>query len=93
MTEETKPKEEMTINPNLKVIVANGYYDLATLYFATIYTFNHHLSANRVNTKHPASRPLRLAADNLNDIIFLNMRGHLYHLRCQRDDLHKVLLT
>jgi carboxypeptidase C (cathepsin A) len=31
----------MTINPFLKVIVANGYYDLATPYFATIYTFDH----------------------------------------------------
>ena len=34
-------RKAMTINPNLKVIVANGYYDLATPYFATIYTFNH----------------------------------------------------
>jgi carboxypeptidase C (cathepsin A) len=28
-------------NPHLRVIVANGYYDLATPYFATEYTFNH----------------------------------------------------
>ena len=28
-------------NPNLKVIVCNGYYDLATPYFATQYTFDH----------------------------------------------------
>ncbi len=28
-------------NPHLKVFVANGYYDLATPYFATIYTFEH----------------------------------------------------
>lgn len=28
-------------NPYLKVFVANGYYDLATPYFATQYTFNH----------------------------------------------------
>jgi carboxypeptidase C (cathepsin A) len=34
-------RKAMTINPHLKVIVANGYYDLATPYFATIYTFNH----------------------------------------------------
>jgi len=34
-------RKAMTINPNLKVIVANGYFDLATPYFATIYTFNH----------------------------------------------------
>ena len=31
----------MTRNPYLKVFVANGYYDLATPYFATEYTFNH----------------------------------------------------
>jgi carboxypeptidase C (cathepsin A) len=31
----------MTANPFLKVFVANGYYDLATPYFATEYTFNH----------------------------------------------------
>lgn len=28
-------------NPALRVFVANGYYDLATPYFATEYTFNH----------------------------------------------------
>jgi carboxypeptidase C (cathepsin A) len=31
----------MTQNPYLQVFVANGYYDLATPYFATEYTFNH----------------------------------------------------
>ena len=31
----------MTQNPHLKVFVANGYYDLATPYFATDYTFDH----------------------------------------------------
>jgi len=31
----------MTTNPSLKVYVANGYFDLATPYFATEYTFNH----------------------------------------------------
>lgn len=31
----------MTANPFLKVFVANGYFDLATPYFATRYTFNH----------------------------------------------------
>jgi carboxypeptidase C (cathepsin A) len=34
-------RQAMTINPHLKVIVANGYYDLATPYFATEYTVNH----------------------------------------------------
>lgn len=34
-------RKAMTINPYMKVFVANGYYDLATPYFATAYTFNH----------------------------------------------------
>ncbi len=34
-------RRAMTINPYLKVYVANGFYDLATPYFATQYTFNH----------------------------------------------------
>lgn len=34
-------RSAMTRNPHLKVLVANGYYDLATPYFATEYTFNH----------------------------------------------------
>jgi carboxypeptidase C (cathepsin A) len=34
-------RKAMTINPHLKILVANGYFDLATPYFATIYTFNH----------------------------------------------------
>ncbi|MFN8496031.1 MAG: hypothetical protein U0350_51040 [Caldilineaceae bacterium] len=36
-----KLRTAMTQNPFLKVIVANGYYDFATPYFATEYTFNH----------------------------------------------------
>jgi len=34
-------RHAMTINPYLKVIVANGYYDFATPYMATRYTFDH----------------------------------------------------
>lgn len=34
-------RQGITLNPFLKVFVANGYYDLATPYFATEYTFNH----------------------------------------------------
>ena len=34
-------RKAMTTNPFLKVLVANGYYDLATPYFATRYTFDH----------------------------------------------------
>jgi carboxypeptidase C (cathepsin A) len=34
-------RKAMAVNPFLKVHVANGYFDLATPYFATAYTFNH----------------------------------------------------
>lgn len=34
-------REVMTKNPSLKVFVGSGYYDLATPYFATDYTFSH----------------------------------------------------
>jgi carboxypeptidase C (cathepsin A) len=34
-------REALARNPGLRVFVANGYYDLATPYFATRYTFNH----------------------------------------------------
>ncbi len=34
-------RKAMHVNPALQVFVANGYYDMATPYFATEYTFNH----------------------------------------------------
>jgi carboxypeptidase C (cathepsin A) len=34
-------RSALTANPDLRVMVANGYYDLATPYAATQYTFNH----------------------------------------------------
>ena len=34
-------KDAMTTNKYLRVFVANGYYDLATPFAATQYTFNH----------------------------------------------------
>jgi carboxypeptidase C (cathepsin A) len=33
--------EAMSQNPNLKVLVLNGYFDLATPFYATEFTFNH----------------------------------------------------
>ena len=33
--------DAMSKNPNLKILVFNGYFDLATPFFATEYTFNH----------------------------------------------------
>ena len=42
-------RQAMNVNPNLKVLVANGYYDFATPYFATEYTINHmELDAERL---------------------------------------------
>jgi carboxypeptidase C (cathepsin A) len=34
-------RKAMAMNPHLKVLVCNGYYDLATPHFASDYTFNH----------------------------------------------------
>jgi carboxypeptidase C (cathepsin A) len=34
-------REAMVQNPNMQIFVANGYYDLATPYFATEYTMDH----------------------------------------------------
>ncbi|MDX1616940.1 MAG: hypothetical protein R3300_21710 [Candidatus Promineifilaceae bacterium] len=34
-------RQAMSVNPHLRVYVANGYYDLATPYWATHYTFSH----------------------------------------------------
>jgi carboxypeptidase C (cathepsin A) len=34
-------RKSMTTNPYLRLFVANGFYDLATPYFATEYTLNH----------------------------------------------------
>jgi carboxypeptidase C (cathepsin A) len=34
-------RRAMAQSPNLRVLVANGYYDLATPFFATEYTFSH----------------------------------------------------
>jgi carboxypeptidase C (cathepsin A) len=34
-------REAMTKNPFLRVFVGNGYFDLATPYLATRYTFDH----------------------------------------------------
>jgi carboxypeptidase C (cathepsin A) len=34
-------RQALATNPNLRIYVANGYFDLATPHFATEYTFNH----------------------------------------------------
>jgi carboxypeptidase C (cathepsin A) len=52
-------RQALTHNPHLKVFVANGYYDLATPYFATEHTFHHlgldpTLAGNITMTYYPA---------------------------------------
>jgi carboxypeptidase C (cathepsin A) len=44
-------RQAMTKNPDMRVFVANGYYDLATPPFATQYTFDH-LGLDRSLTDH-----------------------------------------
>lgn len=72
----------MTRNPDLKVLVANGYYDLATPFFATEYTLNHmwlkgHLRPNISLTYYPAGhmmyihhKSLELLSHDLHEFIY-----------------------
>jgi carboxypeptidase C (cathepsin A) len=71
----------MTQNPYLKVIIANGYFDLATPYSATEYTVNHlglepHLRGNLQMTYYQAGHmmyvhdpSLRQLADDLRQFV------------------------
>ena len=34
-------RKALAMNPHMRVLVANGYYDFATPHFATDYTFDH----------------------------------------------------
>jgi len=57
-------------NPALKVLVANGYYDLATPYFATEYTFDHleldpSLRANITMTYYEAGHMMYIHEESL----------------------------
>lgn len=73
--------DSMTKNPFLKVHVSNGYYDLATPYFATRYTFNH----------------LGIAPELLKNVTQDNYTaGHMMYLNLpdlkkQKDDLAKFI--
>ncbi len=63
-------RKAMSSNPNLKVIVANGYFDLATPYFATDYTFKHlgldpSLEPNIRMTFYPAGHMMYVHAPSL----------------------------
>jgi carboxypeptidase C (cathepsin A) len=63
-------RKAMSGNQHLKVFVANGYYDLATPYFATEYTFNHlaldpSLNANIRMAYYPAGHMMYVHAPSL----------------------------
>jgi carboxypeptidase C (cathepsin A) len=49
-------RKAMAMNPHLEVLVANGYYDLATPHFASDHTFNHLAlsaeAAGRIRTRY-----------------------------------------
>jgi carboxypeptidase C (cathepsin A) len=60
----------MSRNPHLKVLVANGYYDLATPFFATEYTFDHlglepALTGNVTLTYYPAGHMMYVHGPSL----------------------------
>lgn len=66
-------RQAMTINPHLKVFVANGFYDLATPYFATQYTFNHlglepHLQANMALSYYEAGHMMYIHLPSLTQL-------------------------
>ena len=76
-------REAMTINPHLKVHVANGFYDFATPYFATQYTFNHlglepELAKNVTMSYYPAGHMMYIhipSLAQLKDHLASFMRG------------------
>lgn len=55
------------INPNLKVYVANGFYDMATPYFSTEYTVNH------LGLPHPLSERLQMSYFEAGHMMYLQM--------------------
>lgn len=73
--------ESMTANPYLKVHVSNGYFDMATPYFASRYTFNH----------------LRIHPDLMKNIVQDDyMAGHMMYLNLpdlkkQKEDLARFI--
>lgn len=73
--------DSMTQNPFLKVHVSNGYYDLATPYYATRYTFNH-LGIDRELLEN-------VTEDNYNagHMMYLNLPD----LRKQKEDLARFI--
>lgn len=63
-------RKAMVMNPHMRIWVANGYFDLATPYFATEYTFEHldipaHLQKNIQMTYYPAGHMMYLQKSSL----------------------------
>jgi len=63
-------RQAMAADENLKVFVANGYYDLATPFFATEYTMNHlnlepHLKSNIEMYYYEAGHMMYINQDSL----------------------------
>ena len=63
----------MTQNPNLKLLVCSGRYDLATPYFGTDYTLNHlnlpeSLQKNITRTYYPGGHMLYHVKENLESL-------------------------
>jgi carboxypeptidase C (cathepsin A) len=63
-------RETMAKNPSMRILIASGYYDLATPYFAAEYTFNHmnipaELRDNVVKTYYEAGHMLYLHLPSL----------------------------
>lgn len=63
-------RRAMTNNPNLKVLIASGYYDLATPFFAAEYTATHlglaeSMRGNITQTYYPAGHMMYLRHDDL----------------------------
>ncbi|MBX3010363.1 MAG: hypothetical protein KF832_02605 [Caldilineaceae bacterium] len=66
-------RSAMSQNPFLRLLVANGYYDLATPYFATDYTINHlelepERQANVVMTYYEAGHMMYVHAPSLRQL-------------------------
>jgi len=63
-------RQAMTKNPGLRVLVASGYYDLATPYFAARYTFSHlgldpSLAGNVTIEEYPAGHMMYINEESL----------------------------
>jgi carboxypeptidase C (cathepsin A) len=70
-------REAMTQNPNMQVMIANGYYDLATPFFATEYTVNH--------------LGLEPSASNHVGLTYCEAGHMLYTKKACLDNLHKSM--